>query len=80
MLIPMIKGLPRELSLPNPNPELYFCVDESTTKKRFLGEVVLNETGGKYELGWCVKAIEEEALDIDRAIAWLERNAPTLRE
>lgn len=73
----MIKSLPRELALPNPNPELYFCVDESTTRKKFLAELLESESEGKYELGWCVKAIESvEQEDLDSAKGWLDRNAP----
>ncbi|RCH97761.1 hypothetical protein CU098_001330, partial [Rhizopus stolonifer] len=75
LLIPMIKPLPRELSLPQPNPELHLCVDETTTRKKFLAEFLM-ETTQHYELGWCVKAIEAEQEDLDRAQAWLDRNAP----
>ncbi|KAI7897989.1 ubiquitin fusion degradation protein UFD1-domain-containing protein [Cokeromyces recurvatus] len=76
LLIPLIKGLPKELSLPNPNPVLYLCVDESTSRKRFLAEIVYNELEGKYDLGWCVKAIESEQEDLDKAKLWLDKNAP----
>lgn len=76
----MIKSLPRELALPSPNPELYFCVDESTTRKKFLAELLESESEGKYELGWCVKAIESvEQEDLDSAKGWLDRNAPRTR-
>ena len=76
MLIPMIKTLPRVLAFPTPNPELYFCVDESTTRKKFLAELLASESEGKYELGWCVKAIESVEEDLDRAKTWLNNNAP----
>jgi hypothetical protein len=76
LLIPMIKNLPRELNKPNPNPELYFCVDESISQKKFLADVLYNEAEDKYELGWCVKAVESEQGDLDRAKIWLDRNAP----
>lgn len=72
----MIKSLPRELALPNPNPQLYFCVDETTTRKKFLAELLASESNGKYDLGWCVKAIENEQEDLDRAKSWLDSNAP----
>jgi hypothetical protein len=72
----MIKNLPRELNKPNPNPELYFCVDESISQKKFLADVLYNEAEDKYELGWCVKAVESEQGDLDRAKIWLDRNAP----
>ncbi|KAI9363587.1 hypothetical protein BD770DRAFT_195032 [Pilaira anomala] len=77
LLIPMIKGLPRELASSNPNPELYLCVDETTTRKKFLAELLESESEGKYELGWCIKAIETENEDLDRAKSWLNQNAPT---
>ncbi|KAG1469755.1 hypothetical protein G6F56_003074 [Rhizopus delemar] len=73
LLIPLIKNLPQELNKANPDPQLYFCVDESISRKRLLAEVLQGE---KYELGWCVKAIENEQEDLDRAKAWLDRNAP----
>lgn len=73
----MIKGLPRELASSNPNPELYLCVDETTTRKKFLAELLESESEGKYELGWCIKAIETENEDLDRAKSWLNQNAPT---
>ncbi|CAO3637227.1 unnamed protein product [Mucor hiemalis] len=76
LLIPMIKSLPRELALSNPNPELYFCVDEATTRKKFLAELLASESEGKYELGWCVRAIESEQEDLDRAKTWLDNHAP----
>jgi hypothetical protein len=72
----MIKSLPRELALPNPNPQLYFCVDEATTRKKFLAEMLCSSLEDKYELGWCVRAIENEQEDLDRAESWLDRNAP----
>lgn len=71
----MIKSLPRQLALPNPAPQLYFCVDETTTRKKFLAEILASESAGKYDLGWCVKAIEIEE-DLDRAKTWLDSNAP----
>ncbi|KAG2214422.1 hypothetical protein INT47_000978 [Mucor saturninus] len=76
LLIPMIKSLPRQLALPNPSPQLYFCVDETTTRKKFLAELLASESNGKYDLGWCVKAIENEQEDLDRAKNWLNINAP----
>lgn len=76
LLIPMIKSLPRELALPNPDPHLYFCVDEATTRKKFLAEMLCDSLNSKYELGWCVIAIENEQEDLDRAKSWLDRNAP----
>lgn len=72
----MIKSLPKELNSVNPNPELYFCVDESVTRKKFLAELLVNQSDGKYELGWCVVAIENSQEDLDKAQLWLDRNAP----
>lgn len=72
----MIKNLPRQLALPNPSPQLYFCVDETITRKKFLAELLASESNGKYDLGWCVKAIEIEQEDLDRAKIWLNSNAP----
>ncbi|KAI8647502.1 ubiquitin fusion degradation protein UFD1-domain-containing protein [Parasitella parasitica] len=76
VLIPMIKNLPKELSSLNPNPELYFCVDESVTRKMFLAELLVNQVDGKYDLGWCVVALENNHEDLDKAQQWLDGNAP----
>jgi hypothetical protein len=76
MLIPLIKNLPKELVKSDPQPELYFCVDESTTRKKFLAEILCDMVEHKFELGWCVKALESEQEDLDRAQTWLDRNAP----
>ncbi|KAK4510543.1 Tlg2-vesicle protein [Mucor velutinosus] len=76
LLIPMIKHLPKELASYNPNPELYFCVDESVTRKKALAESLASQFGGKYDLGWCVVAIESSQEDPDKARLWLDRNAP----
>ncbi|KAI9494269.1 hypothetical protein BDB00DRAFT_318824 [Zychaea mexicana] len=75
-LIPMIQSLQRQMSLPNPKPELYFCVDESITRKRFLAEMLEEGTTSKYSIAWCAKALDLEDEDLERARTWLDKNAP----
>ncbi|KAF7722911.1 hypothetical protein EC973_002591 [Apophysomyces ossiformis] len=76
-LIPMIQALPRQLNQPDPNPELYLCVDEKTTRQRTLAETMRTVyTENHFDLDWCIKALESEDNDLERAKYWLEANAP----
>jgi hypothetical protein len=76
----MIKPLGRQLLLPNPEPDLYLCVDETTTRKKFLAQMLEENTQGKYDLEWCVKALEQENEDLNQSQTWLGRNAPSKRK
>ncbi|ODQ53715.1 UFD1-domain-containing protein [Saitoella complicata NRRL Y-17804] len=53
---------------------LEFCVDEGTTKRRILAEMVLDEDAS-YDIEWRIKAIDVEASNVANAQLWLERNA-----
>lgn len=66
----------REVGKPIPRPNLYLCVDETVTRKRFLSETLQEGVQGKYTFAWCAKALENENEDLERARIWLERNAP----
>ena len=72
----MIQSLQRQMKLPHPNPELYLCVDESMTRKRFLAETLEEGTTKAYSIAWCAKALDSEDEDLDRARSWLDKNAP----
>ena len=72
----MIQSLQRQMKLPHPNPELYLCVDESMTRKRFLAEMLEEGTTKTYSIAWCAKALDSEDEDLDRARSWLDKNAP----
>ncbi|KAI8143773.1 ubiquitin fusion degradation protein UFD1-domain-containing protein [Fennellomyces sp. T-0311] len=78
-LIPMIQSLQRQMNLPDPNPELYLCVDEMVTRKRFLAEMLEEGTTKKYSIAWCAKALDSEDEDLERAQHWLDANAPKQR-
>lgn len=54
--------------------DMYFCVDESSQKRRGLAEMVAAE--GVYDLEWCVAAFEAESGSLDGARTWLENWAP----
>lgn len=41
-----------------------------------MAELLVNQSDGKYDLGWCVVAIENSQEDLDAAQLWLDRNAP----
>ncbi|KAI8067783.1 ubiquitin fusion degradation protein UFD1-domain-containing protein [Gongronella butleri] len=75
-LLPMIKKLRVQLAMPKPKPELDLCVDEKTTRVRFLANTL--QTGSQYGVDWCIKALEAENEDLERAQTWLKNNAPTL--
>ncbi|KAG0169613.1 hypothetical protein DFQ28_010246 [Apophysomyces sp. BC1034] len=76
-LVPMIQPLQRQLSQPDPHPELYLCVDEKITNQKSLAEILDDvDTANQYGFDWCVKALENESNDLERAKQWLEVNAP----
>lgn len=53
---------------------LRFCVDQASQQRRLLGEMLRG--GDKYELEWCVKALEETHNDLGAATEWLSSRAP----
>ena len=57
---------------------LRFCVDESSQSRRNMAEMIAAE--GEYEMEWCVKALEVEKADLDRARVWLKERAPRIGE
>lgn len=57
---------------------LRFCVDEATQARRVMAEMMVGE--GEYELGWCVKALEESGNDLGKARGWLIERAPRIGE
>ncbi|KAJ9609475.1 hypothetical protein H2200_005802 [Cladophialophora chaetospira] len=57
---------------------MVFCVDEGSQTRRSLAAMVAAEE--EYELEWCVKALQEEKGDLDRAREWLKDRAPKLGE
>jgi hypothetical protein len=75
--LPIIKPIMDELVMGR-TPDLKFCVDEASQKRRILGVMVAAE--GEYELEWCVKALEEEHNDLGKARDWLKDRAPRIGE
>ncbi|KIW91674.1 uncharacterized protein Z519_07642 [Cladophialophora bantiana CBS 173.52] len=57
---------------------MVFCVDESSQSRRTLAVMLAAEAN--YELEWCVKALEDEKGDLDRAREWLKHRAPHVGE
>ncbi|CAO3646328.1 unnamed protein product [Cunninghamella echinulata] len=74
-LIPIIQKLTIQLQLTSPKPVLNLCVDQKVTRLKFLAETLMEENAS-YHLDWCVKALESEQEDLDRAKNWLQMNAP----
>ncbi|KAF8932539.1 ubiquitin fusion degradation protein UFD1-domain-containing protein [Dissophora ornata] len=54
----------------------WLCVDEGTTKKKVMAELLFESVKEHYAFGWCVKAMEAEKTDIEAANKWLNLNAP----
>ncbi|KAF9425340.1 hypothetical protein BGZ94_007605 [Podila epigama] len=59
--------------------QLWLCVDEGTTKRKMLSQVLFDEQEGQYAIEWCVKALENvEGADLAAAVQWLHQQAPRL--
>lgn len=56
------------------NKPIYFCVDESSQKRRVMAEMLAAE--GSYDLEWCVAACEAESGNLDGSRQWLQNWAP----
>jgi hypothetical protein len=62
---------------------MYFCVDEASQRRRIIAEMMAAGDGSeekKYELEWCVAALEAEHNDVGRAREWLKDRAPAVGE
>jgi hypothetical protein len=73
MVKPIVDELARGIT-----SSLGFCVDEASQSRRNLAAMISSER--EYEMEWCVKALEEEKGDLDRARDWLKNRAPKLGE
>ncbi|KAG0352321.1 hypothetical protein BGZ54_002849 [Gamsiella multidivaricata] len=58
----------------------WLCVDEGTTRKKVMAELLKEDVKGKYSIEWCVKALEAEKTDLDAAVQWLNLHAPRLAQ
>lgn len=75
--LPILKPIMDELAKGG-TPELEFCVDELSQTRRVLSSMIAGE--GEYELEWCVKALEEEHNNVEKARDWLKDGAPRIGE
>lgn len=75
--LPLLKPVMDELAKGG-TPDFRFCMDEASQTRRVLGGIIAEE--GEYELGWCVKALEEEHSDLGKARDWLKDRAPRIGE
>ncbi len=73
----MIKPIVNDLTS-GVTTSMVFCVDEGSQSRRNLAGMISGE--GEYELEWCVKAVQEEKGDLDRAREWLKNRAPKIGE
>ncbi|KAF9978577.1 hypothetical protein BGZ73_001750 [Actinomortierella ambigua] len=63
----------------NGTGKIWLCVDEGTTRKRVLAELLYEDLQKKYALEWCIKAIMETnrtSEDLSAAAKWLQQQAP----
>ncbi|KAG0043822.1 hypothetical protein BGZ83_010999 [Gryganskiella cystojenkinii] len=60
--------------------KLWLCVDEGTTRKKVMAELLFEDMKGKYAMAWCVKALETERTDLDAAVQWLNLQAPRIKK
>ena len=72
LALPLVKPLMD--TIPDRTAMMYFCVDESSQKRRGLAEMLAAEKA--YDLEWCVAACEAESGNLDAARTWLGNWAP----
>jgi len=70
--LPLVKPLTDTVN--DRSQPMYFCVDESSQKRRKLAEMLAGEN--VYDLEWCVAACEAEGGNLDNARQWLQNWAP----
>ncbi|CAK7216111.1 hypothetical protein SBRCBS47491_002721 [Sporothrix bragantina] len=78
-LLPLVKPLVAE-AMTEPNKPVHFCVDETSQQRRAVAEMLVGQSGGVYELAWCVAACEAEGADATKAWEWLNNWAPEQRK
>lgn len=71
-------------STPNTAP-FFFCTDQTGQQRRTMAEMLAAEggvtSGGKkYDLAWCVAAVEATGGNLDKAKEWLDNWAPSRGE
>lgn len=70
--LPMVKPLMDVLG--DHSAPVYFCVDETSQRRRKVAELLAAEK--VYDLEWCIAACEAENGNLDGARQWLENWAP----
>ncbi|OLN94143.1 Ubiquitin fusion degradation protein 1-like protein 2 [Colletotrichum chlorophyti] len=71
--LPLVKPLVQ--SITQIEEPMYFCVDESSQRRRKLAEMLAAE--GVWDFAWCVAASEASSGNLDKAREWLSNWAPT---
>ncbi|KAJ5851895.1 uncharacterized protein N7529_011280 [Penicillium soppii] len=75
---PLTEALSTKPDVPNTAP-LYFCVDETSSKRRHLAEMIAADTAESdkvYDLPWCIAGVEAAGGDLEKAREWLSKWAP----
>ncbi|KAK6083022.1 ubiquitin fusion degradation protein [Seiridium cupressi] len=73
-VLPLIKPLMETVR--DTQEPMYFCVDETTQRRRKLAELLAAEKA--WDLEWCVAACEAEGPNLDKAREWLLNWAPMM--
>lgn len=76
--LPKVKPVLEQLAQGHLTGNLSFCVDEAAQTRKAMAEMVAAE--GSYELAWCIKALEQEHNDLNKARGWLKDRAPKINE
>ncbi|KAF9089550.1 hypothetical protein BGX27_002454 [Mortierella sp. AM989] len=69
-------GILKEAKVGSSGGKIWLCVDEGTTRKKIMAELLYEDLNRQYAIEWCIKALEVEKSDLESAAKWLNLQAP----
>ncbi|KAF9174427.1 hypothetical protein BGX21_005072 [Mortierella sp. AD011] len=69
-------GILKEAKVGSSGGKVWLCVDEGTTRKKVMAELLHEDLRGQYAAEWCIKALDIEKADLEAAAKWLNLHAP----
>ncbi|KAF9432413.1 hypothetical protein BGZ76_010838 [Entomortierella beljakovae] len=69
-------GILKEAKVGSSGGKIWLCVDEGTTRKKVMAELLQQDLNGQYAIEWCIKALDVEKSDLEAAAKWLGLQAP----
>ncbi|KAF9200063.1 hypothetical protein BGZ49_009727 [Haplosporangium sp. Z 27] len=69
-------GILKEAKVGSTGGKIWLCVDEGTTRKKVLAELLKDDLKNQYAIEWCIKALDVEKSDLEAAAKWLNLHAP----